>query len=148
MASARCRNGRWSGLYRTAEGAQRSAGTFDTEQEALRAAQVNESLASGFKPRVHAAAGNDVPAVKSAPAPRYVVPENALFRHVLRDRLRGLGETPEWLAAVLHVSPAGESMPFRRQMPELISYLRLGNQKARVWTAFTNQCWYRTGLPG
>lgn len=38
MASARERNGRWIGLYRTLDGAQRSAGTFSSKPEALAAA--------------------------------------------------------------------------------------------------------------
>ena len=42
MASARLRGKRWTGLYRDASGAQRSAGSFDTEGEALARAQVAE----------------------------------------------------------------------------------------------------------
>jgi integrase len=42
MASARLRGKRWTGLYRNASGAQRSAGSFDTEEEALARAQVAE----------------------------------------------------------------------------------------------------------
>jgi hypothetical protein len=39
MASARKRGQRWTGLFRGASGAQRSAATFDTEKEALKVAQ-------------------------------------------------------------------------------------------------------------
>jgi hypothetical protein len=43
MASARERNGRWTGLYRDANGKQRSAGTYDTQEEALARAKVAPS---------------------------------------------------------------------------------------------------------
>jgi hypothetical protein len=42
MASARKRGQRWTGLYRDASGAQKSAGTYDTEEEALARATVAE----------------------------------------------------------------------------------------------------------
>ena len=42
MASTRERNGRFTGLYRDSHGRQKSAGTFDTEREALARAQVAE----------------------------------------------------------------------------------------------------------
>jgi integrase len=42
MASARVRNGRFIGLYRDADGGQRSAGTYPTKREALKAAQLAE----------------------------------------------------------------------------------------------------------
>jgi integrase len=42
MASARRRGQKWTGLYRDASGAQRSAGTYDTEDEALARARVAE----------------------------------------------------------------------------------------------------------
>ena len=42
MASTRERNGRWMALYRDASGKQNSAGTFDSETEALARAQVAE----------------------------------------------------------------------------------------------------------
>lgn len=42
MASTRERNGRWTALYRDANGKQKSAGTFDSETEALARAQVAE----------------------------------------------------------------------------------------------------------
>jgi hypothetical protein len=35
MASARLRGKRWTALYRDSSGAQKSAGTFGTEDEAL-----------------------------------------------------------------------------------------------------------------
>lgn len=46
MASARQRNNRWTGLYRDASGAQKSAGTYATEKDALRAAEHAEALAN------------------------------------------------------------------------------------------------------
>ena len=42
MASARVRNGRFIGLYRDADGRQRSAGTYPTKREALKAAKLAE----------------------------------------------------------------------------------------------------------
>ena len=39
MASARLRNNRWAALFRDAQGKQKSAGTFATEKEALKAAE-------------------------------------------------------------------------------------------------------------
>lgn len=51
MASARQRDGRWTGLYRD-QGRQRSAGTYDTKTSALKAARAAEALAaSGIDPR-------------------------------------------------------------------------------------------------
>lgn len=50
MASTRKRGQRWTGLYRDASGAQRSAGTFDTEEEALARAQVAELDANPANP--------------------------------------------------------------------------------------------------
>jgi integrase len=48
MASARARDGRWTGLYRDRLGRQRSAGTFDTKTLALKHARTAEALeASG-----------------------------------------------------------------------------------------------------
>jgi integrase len=46
MASARDRDGRWIGLYRDGDGKQKSAGTYATKREALKAARVAE--AHGF----------------------------------------------------------------------------------------------------
>lgn len=46
MASTRQRNGRYTGLYRDRSGKQRSAGTFTTEKEALKAARGEEALAA------------------------------------------------------------------------------------------------------
>ena len=43
MASTRPRNGRHTGLYRDAEGRQRSAGTFAKEKDALKAARLAEA---------------------------------------------------------------------------------------------------------
>jgi integrase len=42
MASARQRGKRWTGLYRDASGKQKSAGTYDSEEEALARATVSE----------------------------------------------------------------------------------------------------------
>jgi hypothetical protein len=52
MASTRERNGRFVGLYRNAEGKQRSAGTFGTEDEALARAKVAELDANPPAPEV------------------------------------------------------------------------------------------------
>ena len=46
MASARQRGKRWTGLYRDASGKQKSAGAYDTEREALKAAEHAEALAN------------------------------------------------------------------------------------------------------
>ncbi len=45
MASTRERNGRCTGLYRDASNKQKSAGNFDSETEALKAAEYREALA-------------------------------------------------------------------------------------------------------
>lgn len=44
MASARERNGRWTGLYRAQDGSQKSAGTFDSKKDALKAASAHEAV--------------------------------------------------------------------------------------------------------
>lgn len=44
MASARQRDGRWTGLYRDQQGDQRSAGTYDTEKAALKATTAAEAI--------------------------------------------------------------------------------------------------------
>ncbi|HWG60168.1 MAG TPA: N-6 DNA methylase [Streptosporangiaceae bacterium] len=46
MASTRERSGRFTGLYRDSAGKQKSAGTFDDEKEALKAAEYEEALAN------------------------------------------------------------------------------------------------------
>jgi integrase len=46
MASARQRGKRWTALYRDAQNRQKSAGTFDTEKEALGAAEHAEAVAN------------------------------------------------------------------------------------------------------
>src|SRR5580693_9031187 len=46
MASTRTRNGRIIGLYRDAQGRQKSAGTWPTQAEALKAAKHAEALAN------------------------------------------------------------------------------------------------------
>lgn len=51
MASARSRNGKWSGLYRDQAGQQKSAGTFATKDLALKAARKAERLANGKNTR-------------------------------------------------------------------------------------------------
>lgn len=50
MASARKRGQRYTGLYRDASGKQKSAGTYDTEREALKAAEHAEALANPPQP--------------------------------------------------------------------------------------------------
>lgn len=55
MASTRERNGRFTGLYRDSSGKQKSAGTFDDEKQALKAAEYAEALANPpTYPEVHA----------------------------------------------------------------------------------------------
>jgi hypothetical protein len=51
MASTRERNGRYTGLYRDSVGKQKSAGTFDTDKEALKAAEYAEAVANPPKPQ-------------------------------------------------------------------------------------------------
>lgn len=46
MASTRERNGRYIGLFRDAQGKRKSAGTYATEKEALKAAGHAEALAN------------------------------------------------------------------------------------------------------
>ena len=50
MASTRERNGRFTGLYRDAQGRQRSAGSFGDEKTALKAAEYAEAVANPPKP--------------------------------------------------------------------------------------------------
>jgi hypothetical protein len=50
MASTRERNGRYTGLYRDSDGKQKSAGTFATDKDALKAAEYAEALANPPKP--------------------------------------------------------------------------------------------------
>ena len=50
MASTRERNGRYTGLYRDSAGKQKSAGTFGTERQALKAAEYAEALENPPKP--------------------------------------------------------------------------------------------------
>jgi integrase len=51
VASARSRNGKWSALYRDQAGHQKSAGTYNTRPEALRAARKAEKQATGKNTR-------------------------------------------------------------------------------------------------
>jgi hypothetical protein len=52
MASVRKRGQRWTGLYRDADGKQKSAGTFGTENAAIKAAEAREAIVkAGETPR-------------------------------------------------------------------------------------------------
>ena len=87
MASARKRNGRWTGLYRD-QGRQRSAGTYDTKTSALKAARAAEALAaSGIDPR---------------PAQTEM-----LYPSARRGKLTVAGYAPDWLADTGWSRPAG-----------------------------------------
>ncbi|MGH3192616.1 MAG: tyrosine-type recombinase/integrase [Streptosporangiaceae bacterium] len=72
MASTRTRHGRTTGLYRDAQGRQRSAGTFNSEREALTAARHREALANPF-------------------------PQVTLHRAEKRGRPTVAGYAPKWL---------------------------------------------------
>ena len=72
MASARLRGRKWSGLYRDADGRQKSAGSYDTEEEALARAQVAELDAN---------------------PPRPV----AVYRQEVRGKITVAGYAPGWL---------------------------------------------------
>lgn len=64
MASTRERNGRFVGLFRDSAGKQRSAGSFATERDALKAAQHAEAVANPPRPtQVHAAVKRGRPTV-------------------------------------------------------------------------------------
>ena len=69
MASARKRGQRWTGLFRGASGAQRSAATFDTEKEALKVAQGEQSLHGRGLDRARAGAPSDLRAERRALLP-------------------------------------------------------------------------------
>ena len=73
MASTRDREGRYTGLYRDAEGHQRSAGTFKTKTQALKAARAAEAL--GYTHR-----------------------EQAAYPVTRRGNLTVAGYGPDWLA--------------------------------------------------
>ena len=78
MASARQRDTRWTGLYRDQQGRQRSAGTFDTKTQALKAARAAEALgASGIDPRP--------------------VQTEMLYPSARRGRMTVAGYSDEWL---------------------------------------------------
>jgi integrase len=62
MASTRERNGRYTGLYRTQDGQQKSAGTFATKAAALKAAKAHEAVESN---------GQDAKAVLAKPVKVY-----------------------------------------------------------------------------
>lgn len=64
MATVRRRGNRWMGIYENNEGAQRSAGTYDSREEALRRACAEEARTrksrnpAGFRPTSFAFAGS------------------------------------------------------------------------------------------
>jgi integrase len=72
MASARERNGRWTALYRDAQGRQKSAGTFGSERDALKAARHQEALACPAQGR-------------------------AVYRTEKRGKITVAGYAPKWL---------------------------------------------------
>lgn len=72
MASTRERNGRFTGLYRDAQGKQRSAGTFASEREALRAAGHAEAVANPPKTIEVDPARKRGKATVAAYAPRWI----------------------------------------------------------------------------
>ncbi len=80
MASTREREGRFTGLYRDALGHQRSAGTYKTKREALRAARHAEALE---------ASGRDAREVMREPEPVYPIER--------RGKLTVAGYGPDWL---------------------------------------------------
>src|SRR5690242_10837483 len=94
MASVRERNGRFTGLYRDADNQQKSAGTYGTKREALRAARAAErgimpvkaeaaypSKVRG-KPTIASYAQEWFPAHPMSPHTRYVY-EQVLRVHIL-----------------------------------------------------------------
>jgi integrase len=81
MASARQRDGRWTGLYRDQQGRQRSAGTYGTKTSALRAARASEAVE---------ATGRDAHQVLDGP--------ELLHRAEKKGKLTVAGYAPQWLA--------------------------------------------------
>lgn len=79
MASARQRDGRWTGLYRHHQGRQRSAGTYDTKTAALKHARTAEALE---------ASGQD-----ARPAQTEMLPVGSR-----RGKITVAGYAPTWLA--------------------------------------------------
>ncbi len=81
MASARQRDGRWTGLYRDRQGRQRSAGTFDGKTAALKHARAAEAVE---------AAGQDAKLVLAQP--------EMIYPSAKRGRITVAGYTDQWLA--------------------------------------------------
>jgi integrase len=72
MASTRERNGRFTGIYRDNAGKQKSAGTFATEREAIKAAQHAEAVANPPVPAEVHATQKRGKATVAAHAPRWL----------------------------------------------------------------------------
>jgi hypothetical protein len=94
MASARQRDGRWTGLYRDGQGRQRSAGTYDTKTSALKAARASEALE---------AAGQDAKLVLSGP--------EMLHRTEKKSKLTVASYALDWLAATARSQPPARPTP-------------------------------------
>ncbi len=96
MASTRERNGRYTGLYRDAQGRQRSAGSFGDEKAALKAAEYAEAVANPPKP------------VEVYPAQK-------------RGRITVAAHAPKWLENQVLEETSRET--YRRTADRIIRYL-------------------------
>lgn len=81
MASTRCRNGKWTALYRDRAGDQKSAGTYGTEKLAQAKANAAEALE---------ASGQNAKLVLNGP--------ELLLAPARRGHVTIAGYGPEWLA--------------------------------------------------
>jgi len=99
MASARQRGKRWTGLYRDATGKQKSAGTYDTEREAVKAAEYQEAVAnppetvevhSGTRRGKLTVAGFGPVAIEGA---KLEATSRETYGHLLKHVIRELGDT-------------------------------------------------------
>jgi hypothetical protein len=94
MASARQRDGRWTGLYRDRQGRQRSADTYDTKTSAMKAARASEAIE---------ATGRDAHQVLDGP--------ELLHRAEKKGKLTVAGYAPTWLAGHGSSRPAARPTP-------------------------------------
>ena len=115
MATARKRGQRWTGLYRDAQGRQKSAGAYPTEREALRAAEHAEAVAnppktieahSGIRRGKPTIAGYGPVAIEGA---RLEATSRETYGHLFKHVIRELGST-----ALADLTPADVRVFARR----------------------------------
>jgi integrase len=104
MASARQRDGRWTGLYRDHEGHQRSAGTYGTKSAALKAARASEAIE---------AAGADARRVLREP--------EMLYSSEKKGKPTVAGYAPQWLSG--HRLEPTSRATYQAQLKHIVSGL-------------------------